>query len=138
MIDLVAATPPDARLGELGNGQLLALLARGVPVIDIRRPAEWEATGVIAGSLLLTFFDERGGYDLDGWLRRIAATIGPDDVFVLVCRLGQRTDVLGRYLAGARGYAGVHHLSDGITWWLADGRPVVDAPDAPDAPDAAD
>ncbi|MFN2370596.1 MAG: rhodanese-like domain-containing protein [Candidatus Krumholzibacteriia bacterium] len=130
MIDLAAAIPAGARLGQLGNEQLTILLGHGVPVIDIRRPYEWEATGVIAGSLPWTFFDERGGFDLDGWLERLATVAGPDDLFVLVCRLGQRTDLLGRYLAGARGYAGVHHLAAGITWWLAEGRPVAAGPGA--------
>ena len=127
MIDLVAATPADARLGQLGNDQLSAWLARGLPVVDIRRPYEWEATGVIAGSRLLTFFDERGEFDLDAWLAALAGDIGGDDPFALVCRLGRRTDLLGRYLAGARGFTGVHHLSGGIAWWCAEGWPVVPA-----------
>ena len=51
MIDLVAATPADARLGQVTNERLAELIAAGVPVIDIRRPAEWSATGVIAGTV---------------------------------------------------------------------------------------
>jgi len=128
MIDLVAETPAGARLGELDNAQLDRLLARGVPVIDIRRPYEWDATGVIASSHLLTFFDESGGFDLESWLGRLEEIVGREDLFVLVCRLGQRTSVLGRYLAGARGYTGIHHLTAGITWWIADGLPVVAPP----------
>lgn len=127
MIDLAGATPADAHLGQLGNEQLSTWLARGLPVVDIRRPYEWEATGVIAGSRLLTFFDERGGFDLEAWLADLAATVGRDDPFALVCRLGRRTDLLGRYLAGAQGFTGVHHLSGGIAWWSAAGLPVVPA-----------
>jgi len=128
MIDLLAATPPGAHLGRVDPPSLLAMQGRGAPVIDIRRPYEWEATGVIAGSRLLTFFDERGGFDLDGWLAALAPLAGPDDPFVLVCRLAQRTDVLGRYLAGALGYRQVHHLAGGMSWWLDAGFPVVAAP----------
>lgn len=129
MIDLVAAIPPGARLGQADPARLLALRDQGAPIIDIRRPLEWRTTGVIAGSHLLTFFDERGAFDLDGWLAALTPLAGPDDLFVLVCRLGQRTDVLGRYLAGARGYRRAHHLTGGITWWMAGGLPVVAAPD---------
>ncbi len=125
MIDLVAATPAGTVLGRLSGKQLTVWLERGVPVIDIRRPYEWEATGVIAGSRLLTFFDEQGGFDLDGWLAALEAIVGREDAFVLVCRLGQRTDVLGRYLCGARGYSRVHHLAGGLTWWRAAGLPLV-------------
>jgi rhodanese-related sulfurtransferase len=130
VIDLVAATPADARLGQLTNDQLAAAIAAGVPVVDIRRPYEWSATGVIADSHLATFFDEHGGFELEGWLARLEGIAGRDEPFVLVCRLGQRTSVLGRYLAGARGYRRVMHLTAGITWWLAAGHPVVEPPSA--------
>ncbi|HPF69640.1 MAG TPA: rhodanese-like domain-containing protein [Candidatus Krumholzibacteria bacterium] len=128
MIDLVAATPAGAPLRGLDNGQVAAALASGVPVFDIRRPYEWEGTGIIPGSRLLTFFDETGGFDLEGWMAAFTAVVGRDDVFVLVCRLGRRTDVLGRYLGGACGYAGAAHLEHGITWWAAAGYPLVAPP----------
>ncbi len=108
MIDLLAATPPGARLGRVDPPQLLAMRDRGVPIIDIRRPSEWEATGVIAGSRLLDLL-RRAGRVRPGWLAgRAGALGGTGDPLVLVCRLAQRTDVLGRYLAGARGYRQVH------------------------------
>ncbi len=125
MIDLVADTPAGVLLPGLSNERLAAALAGGVPVVDIRRSYEWEATGVIPGSILLTFFDEAGGFDLEGWLEALAGHLDPQQPFVLVCRLGHRTDVLGRYLSGARNLAGAAHLEHGITWWIAEGRPVA-------------
>lgn len=129
MIDLVAETPAGALLPALSNERLATAAAGGVPIVDIRRPYEWEATGVIPGSILLTFFDEAGGFDLEDWLEALAARLDPQQPFVLVCRLGRRTDILGRYLSGACNLAGAAHLEHGITWWIAEGRPVA-APDA--------
>ena len=36
-------------------------------IVDIRREDEWRKDGVIDGAILITFFDNRGGYDLDAF-----------------------------------------------------------------------
>lgn len=122
MLHLLFNTPPCARVVDVDAARLLALQAGGVPVIDIRREEEWETTGIIPGSHLLTFFDEYRRYDLPAWLAgfdRVADRGGP---FVLVCRNGIRTRRLGRYLDGALGWPGAHHLDGGLTRWLDQGR----------------
>merc|ERR1711916_154700 len=43
----------------------------GVVVVDIRRPDEWKATGIIKGSIKNTFFDAGGRYDLRRWLAEL-------------------------------------------------------------------
>ena len=70
MIFLLHNTPQDAFVEDLSNDQLAALVSEGVPLVDIRRQGEWEETGIVAGSQLLTFFDERNKYDLDLWLEQ--------------------------------------------------------------------
>ena len=47
-------------LSEVDSSQVLEMLKRGVPVIDIRRQDEWIETGVIEGSRLMTAFDQNG------------------------------------------------------------------------------
>ena len=59
MLHLLFNTPADARVADLDPAGLAARLAAGVPVLDIRRDEEWESTGVIPGSHLLTFFDQQ-------------------------------------------------------------------------------
>ena len=44
----------------MDSSQVLEMLKRGVPVIDIRRQDEWIETGVIEGSRLMTAFDQNG------------------------------------------------------------------------------
>ena len=125
MIHLLLNTPPDAAVGNCTNDELLAMAATGVPLIDIRRSWEWEETGVIAGSHLITFFDDRNRYDLDAWLAafdQVAPRTGP---FILVCRRGIRTFKLGRYLDGRTDFRQVHHLHHGISGWTTADRAVV-------------
>jgi rhodanese-related sulfurtransferase len=121
-------TVPEGALGNLGGEEVQAMAAEGVPVVDIRRPEEWALTGVIAGSHLITFFDERNEYDIDTWLAALAQVTTRDEPFILVCRMGVRTEVVGRYLAGTLKFSGVYHLQHGINSWIGHGHPVTAVP----------
>lgn len=124
MINLLLNTPPTATVGDLIDGQLIDMAAGGVPLIDIRREFEWEETGVIAGSHLITFFDERNKYDLDAWLTAFDKVADRDKPFILICRQGIRTRKLGRFLDGRQDFRDVHHLQLGIASWILAGRPT--------------
>lgn len=124
MINLLFGTPNWAKVEHLSDDQLTALAAEGVPLIDIRRDEEWEETGVIAGSHLLTFFRERDKYDLDAWLGEFDKVADRNKPFILICRHGIRTAKLGRFLDGREDFSNVHHLQLGITGWIEAGRPV--------------
>ncbi len=133
MLHLIFGTPPGARVADLDPAGLAARLAAGVPVVDIRREDEWEGTGIIPGSRLLTFFDEQRRYDLPGWLAAFDRVADRDRPFVLVCLNGVRTRRLGRYLDGALAWPAVHHLAGGVNAWLAGGR-ELELPPEPPAP----
>lgn len=130
MLHLLFNTPAHARVTDLDPAGLLAMQARGVPVIDIRREEEWELGGIIPGSRLLTFFDQYRRYDLEAWLQGFDLVADRKAPFVLVCRNGIRTRRLGRYLDGALGWPGAHHLAGGVNRWLEDGCPL-DLPPEP-------
>jgi len=70
---------------------LQSLLDEGMPIIDVRRPDEWQSSGVVKDSHLLTFFDERGNYDVDKWLNDLHQIVKPGEPFVLICEAGIRT-----------------------------------------------
>ncbi len=124
MINLLLNTPHAATVGDLIDDQLIDMAAAGVPLIDIRREFEWEETGVIAGSHLITFFDERNKYDLDAWLTAFDKVADRDKPFILICRQGIRTRKLGRFLDGRQDFRDVHHLQLGIAGWILAGRPT--------------
>ncbi len=52
-----------AEVINIDNAELAQLVKSGVTVIDIRTRPEWEETGIVSGSKLLTYFDERGRAD---------------------------------------------------------------------------
>lgn len=103
--------------------QLKTLISQGVPLYDIRRPEEWRQTGVVAGSHTLTYFDANGKPNPE-FMPRFAAEVGKNDPVVLICRSGNRTDVLARELA-EQGYTRIYNVRYGISRWIAENNPVA-------------
>ena len=86
-----------------------------IVLIDVRRPSEWEMTGVIEDSHLLTFFDEFGNYDINSWMRAFQKLVTTkDQEFILICAHANRTRTIGEYLIQNQGYLNVGHLEGGI------------------------
>ena len=46
-----------ANVIDIDNKEIKILLKKNIPIIDIRTKEEWNETGVIPNSLLITFFD---------------------------------------------------------------------------------
>ena len=125
----VAAFGAGAEVIDIDNAELAKLTAAGVPLIDIRTAQEWQETGIVPGSRLLTFFDERGKADPAAWLNKLAAVAKPGDPLVVICRSGNRTKAVSQFLSQRAGYARVYNVRHGINAWLKEGRPI--APAAP-------
>ena len=106
------------------NTRLQMMLEQDVPIYDVRRPEEWRQTGVVEGSELLTFVDANGRLKPD-FLSRFTTAIDKHDPVILICRTGNRTATLARYLVEDLGYTQVFNVRNGITRWIRDDRPVT-------------
>lgn len=124
---LLAACSARAGVIDIDSAELAQLAAAGVPVIDIRTKPEWVETGIVPGSHLLTFFDERGKADPAAWLARVKAIAKPGDPLIVICRSGNRTRPVSQFLSQQAGYARVYNVRNGILAWAKEGRPMVSA-----------
>ena len=118
----------NADLIEANNKQLDRLLEDGVTIIDVRRADEWAETGVIEGSHPVTFFDRTGRYDARKWLHQLALLSDRNAPVILICRSGNRTKTIGRWLTKEIGYEKVYNVTEGIDSWIKSGRPTVSLP----------
>lgn len=103
----------------------LAAQPAGIVLVDIRRAGEWQATGVLAGSHLLSFFDAAGIADPANWLTELARVATPQDDLVLICRSGHRSGIILEFLHAQTDYRQARHLAGGLLVWLEKGLPVV-------------
>lgn len=108
----------------LDNKQLKTMLEQGAPIFDVRRPDEWRQTGVINNSKLLTFISASGKLNQE-FLPRFTSMVGKADPVILICRTGNRTSQLARYLVEKLGYTNVHNVRNGITQWIREKQPVT-------------
>ena len=122
---LAAGAPLRAEVAHVDGAALHELLAAGVPVVDVRTPAEWDETGVIEGSRLLTFFDAEGRYDVRAWMAKFAAIAAPDRPVALICHSGGRSKAVSRLLDRHFKYRLVYNVQGGIAEWKKEGRPTV-------------
>lgn len=116
-----------AEVIDIDNAQLEKLSKSGVPVIDIRLQQEWEETGIVSGSKLLTFFDAQGRYDAAGWLEKVKTIAKTNEPVVVICRTGNRTKPVSQFLSQQAGYSTVYNVKNGIKGWIGAGGAVVPA-----------
>ena len=116
-----------AEVVDIDNAELARLAKSGVPVIDIRLQSEWEETGIVSGSQLLTFFEEKGRHDAPGWLEKVKPIAKPGEPVIVICRSGNRTKAVSQFLSQQAGYAKVYNVKNGIKGWIGSGGPVVPA-----------
>lgn len=60
------------------------LLNQGVAIVDVRRPEEWQLTGIVAGSHLLTFFDAKGDCQPELWLDKLKQLVSIEQPLVFI------------------------------------------------------
>jgi rhodanese-related sulfurtransferase len=96
-------------------------------VIDIRTTEEWIETGIVPNSHPLQFFDKSGKYDQKKWLEDLQALhTSPNTPIILVCRSGNRSNMVGKLLIQQLKMKNIYHLSKGILHWKTSSHPVAD------------
>lgn len=105
--------------------QLQQLMDDDVVVIDVRTPAEWKQTGLVPGSHAIMFFDEKRRADPQLWMQQASQYIAPDQAVAIICRSGNRSFTVGRYLMAQHGFRQVYNVEGGIKAWKKAGYATV-------------
>ena len=116
--------PQPGGYSNIDNAKLKELVKQGVLLVDIRRKEEWQQTGVVEGSKTITFFDRTGNINPD-FVPEFTALAKPNQPVMLICRTGNRTQAASRAIAEQLGYKNVMNVTNGITGWIAERRPVA-------------
>lgn len=90
-----------------------ALLGSDITIVDIRSEREWRETGVVPGSVLLTFFSSDRSYDLVGFMDKLSRHVREDEEIALLCRSGNRSAKVAHLLAEG-GYTSIINITGGI------------------------
>ena len=111
-----------AEVKNANNQEIIALMKNGVPLIDVRTYDEWQKTGVIKDSKLLTFFNKNGDSDLKKWMHELRKIVSQDEPVIILCRSGKRSGIVSNILSDKMQYSNVYNANSGIIGWINDGQ----------------
>ena len=106
-----------ANVIDIDNTQLKKLIKQDVSIVDIRTSNEWNETGIISNSLLITFFDEKGNYDLDQWHEKLLENSSYNKDLIIICRSGRRSKIAAEIISKKFGI-NVYNAKNGIRSWI--------------------
>ena len=109
----------------IDNIKVKSLIPRGVPLIDIRSSTEWKETGIIEGSHLITFFNEKGKVNLNKWMSAFYKVADKTKPFMLICASGVRSKFASYILNNQFDIPKIYDASEGVSGWIKDKYPVV-------------
>ena len=121
----ILATQAFAEVKEADNQEIMSLMQSGVPIIDIRRASEWQDTGVIKQSNLITFFDKKGNYNLKDWLPKLKKIAKEGEPVIIICRSGRRSGIVSKFLDEQANYSNVYNATGGILSWISSKNKTV-------------
>ena len=104
---------------DINNNQILELSNTNIPIIDVRSKTEWDQTGVIPNSILLTFFDKEGNYDLNEWYEKLLLEIDEGEPIILMCRSGNRSRIIADMMDKEFDNV-IYNAKRGIMSWIND------------------
>ena len=107
-----------AEIVNVNNEQIKELSKINIPIVDVRRSSEWDQTGVIPNSILLTFFDEEGNYNFDEWYEKLQLEINVSDPIILICRSGKRSKVVANMI-DEKFNTIIYNAQSGINSWIS-------------------
>ena len=107
----------NAEIVDVNNEQIKALSKNNIPIVDIRRSSEWDQTGVVPKSILLTFFDKEGNYNYDEWYEKLRLEIDEGKPIILICRTGRRTKIIAEMMDKKFDNV-IYNAKNGITSWI--------------------
>ena len=106
-----------AEVIDVDDQEMIKLSNLNIPIVDVRRSSEWDQTGVIPNSILLTFFDEEGNYNFDEWFEKLQLEISVTDPIILICRSGKRSKVVANMI-DEKFNTIIYNAQSGINSWI--------------------
>ena len=110
-------TSMSAQTLDMNNDEINELMNNNVPIVDIRTSDEWNQTGIVPNSVLLTFFKKDGSHDFEAWYKKLGYLIDINRPFILICRSGRRTKLVSKMLNNYSDMT-IYNAEKGINSWL--------------------
>ena len=106
------------------NLQVQKLFKSGISIVDIRTKGEWDKTGVIPQSILLTFFDSSGNYDFNKWYADLKKITPNYKSIIIICRSGRRSRLVANMINQKYNDI-IYDANNGMNSWIESNLKVI-------------
>ena len=109
----------------IDNKELKELLKKGIPIVDVRTKQEWQNTGIIKNSFLISMINEKGRYSFEDWLKRFSDIKLENNSVILICAVGGRSYYLANVVRKIKENVKIYNVKKGIKNWITYNNPIV-------------
>ena len=106
------------------NLEVQKLSESGISIVDIRTKGEWDKTGVIPKSILLTFFDSSGNYDFNKWYADLKKITPNYKSIIIICRSGRRSRLVANMINQKYNDI-VYDANNGMNSWIKSNLRII-------------
>ncbi len=109
----------------IDNKKFRELLKQGIPVIDVRTKKEWNKTGVIKNSHLISMINDQGKYSLKDWYTKYSKIELKDNKVIIICAVGGRSKYISNIIKKINKESIIFNVEKGIMSWIKNNNPIV-------------
>jgi len=102
--------------GEMKNAYMTQeILNSKLPIVDIRTVGEWKESGLLKGAIPIEFFNEKGDYNINKFLKELNSKVDTTKTFAIICHTGSRTSMIAPWMSKELNYS-VINLQGGMDY----------------------
>ncbi|MDF1878488.1 rhodanese-like domain-containing protein [Sulfurimonas sp. SAG-AH-194-C20] len=96
---------------ELKNAYITQdMLTSSLPIVDIRTVGEWKSEGLLKDAIPIEFFNEKGKYNINVFLKELNAKVDTTKPFAIICHTGSRTSMIAPWMSQKLNYKVINIL----------------------------
>ena len=114
----------NAEVIDIDNSELKNLIEKDINIIDVRTQNEWESTGIIEGSILISLLDKKNKFIFENWYEDFKKKISKNESVIFVCALGVRSKFISNLVNKKKPDLKIYNLKKGINNWIRSGNKI--------------
>ena len=113
-----------AEVIDIDNRKLTNLIEKGIKIVDVRTQNEWNSTGIIKGSELISLLDKNNKFIFENWYRAFNKKLNKDKSIIFICAAGVRSNYISHLVKRRKPDLKIYNLEKGINHWIRSGNKI--------------
>ena len=108
----------------IDNRELSNLIEKEIKIIDVRTQNEWNSTGVIEGSFLMSLVNKNKKFIFEDWYEMFKSKFGRNKSIIFICASGVRSNYISHLVDKKKPDLIIYNLKKGIKYWIRSGYKI--------------